>query len=231
MPRSRTQTRSRRAKAPPSRVSPSLERREREKAETRALILAAARAMFTRDGYERTTMRGIANRIGYTATTIYHHFADKDALMLELCAMDFRALHTALTSVSQVSDPVERIRLMGLGYVRFALENTEQFRFMFLTERPLPNQDDLARLKDPGDDAFLALRNAVSEAIEGGRFRPEYRDPDLVAQMLWAAVHGIATIHVAMPPEKKTYLNLTSPEVTVAATCAAMMRGLVRDPA
>jgi AcrR family transcriptional regulator len=191
--------------------------------------MGAARAMFTREGYERTTMRAIADRIGYTATAIYHHFADKDALMLELCAMDFRALHGALTSVSQVSDPVERIRLMGLGYVRFALENPEQFRFMFLTERPLPNQDALSRIKDPGDDAFLALRSAVGEAIDSGRFRAEYKDPDLVAQMLWAVVHGIATIHVAMPPEKKEVLNLTGAEATCSAACAAILRGLVRQ--
>src|SRR4030088_948611 len=126
----KTHGRTRRVATPEA--SSSLHRRELEKAETRRLILETARTLFTREGYESTTMRGIANRIGYTATAIYHHFADKQALMLELCANDFRALSAALTAIEGISDPVERVRQMGRNYVRFAIEHPEQFRFMFL---------------------------------------------------------------------------------------------------
>src|SRR5947207_11685298 len=115
-----------RKKASPSR---SQIRREQEKAATRRLILETARATFSREGYQNATMRGIANQIGYTATAIYHHFVDKDALMYELCANDFRALGAALTSIGGIADPVERIRQMGRNYVRFAVEHPEQFRF------------------------------------------------------------------------------------------------------
>lgn len=211
----------------PSR-SPSLQRREREKAETRALILSAARALFTRDGYENTTMRAIADRIGYTATTIYHHFADKDALLLELCISDFQAFGTALTRISQVADPVERIRLMGLGYIRFALANPEQFRFMFLTERPDVGIGEV-HLKDPGDDAYRSLSEAVGDAIAAGRFRPEYDDRELLTQVFWSTVHGIATIYVATPTEKKAKVNLQGAEATFETACEALFRGLRRD--
>ena len=189
------------APAPPAR-SPSLERREREKSETRALILATARELFMRVGYERTTMRAIADKIGYTATAIYHHFADKHAMMLELCVNDFRSLHTALTSIGLVADPVDRIRLMGLGYVRFALENAEQFRFMFLVDRPQPTADDVAHLLNPAEDGYLFLKKAVVEAINAGRIRKEHADPELLTQAFWATVHGIACIHVNSPPPK-----------------------------
>lgn len=192
------------------------------------MILAAAREMFTRDGFERTTMRAIADRIGYTATTIYHHFADKDALMLELCINDFRALGTALHTISQVADPVDRIRLMGIGYVRFALQNPAQFRFMFLIDRPLPDHDAIHG--DPTTDAYLALCNAVSEAIDAGRFRPELDNPQLVAQMLWGMVHGIATLYVATPPEKQKLLELQGAERTTQAACEALLRGMMRKP-
>lgn len=223
--RSRPANRRAQAIRPPS---PSLERREREKAETRDLILAAARAMFTREGYERTTMRGIAHSIGYTATAIYHHFADKDALFQELCAADFRAFSSALTSISQVADPVERIRTMGQAYVRFAIDNPEQFRFMFLIDRPVPSSD--AMHKNPGDDAYLALRNMVVEVMAAGRLREDLTDPDLVAQVLWGNVHGLATIHVATPPEKQKWLKLVDAGATCSTACAAVMRGLLRHP-
>lgn len=212
-------------------LSPSLVRRERERQETRALILAAAREVFTRDGYDKTTMRGIADRIGYTATAIYHHFADKDALMLELCLLDFRAMHTALSSISQVADPVERIRLMGTGYVRFALENPEQFRFMFLIDRPQLSPEEARKDGNAADDAYAYLRDSVAEAIKAGRFRSEFKDVDSVAQVLWSAVHGIATIHIVTPPEKQKWLSLRNADDIAKLACNALMTGFLKTPA
>src|SRR5437016_13696233 len=87
---------------------PSLERRQRERVQTRQKILDAARRMFVQRGYEGTTMRAIAAKIGYTPTAIYHHFKDKDALVTELSALDFRALTQALRRVSSIADPVVR---------------------------------------------------------------------------------------------------------------------------
>ncbi|HEY4658927.1 MAG TPA: TetR/AcrR family transcriptional regulator [Gemmatimonadaceae bacterium] len=210
-------------------ATPSLARREREKAETRRLILGTARALFTRGGYHNTTMRRIADRIGYTATAIYHHFADKESLMLELCAGDFRELGRALTSIGRVADPIERIRQMGRAYVRFALEHPEQFRFMFLIERPMPGPEEVHRL-DPGEDGYQFLLGSVREAMAQGRFRPEFRDPDVVAQSLWAAVHGIATIHVNTPEVGHKWLDLRDPLETADVCCDALMQGLLQAP-
>ena len=65
------------------------ERREREREETRTRILDAARELFAAEGYEAVTMRRIAERIEYSATAIYFHFKDKEALVKELCDVDF----------------------------------------------------------------------------------------------------------------------------------------------
>lgn len=203
-------------------------RRDAEKAATRQLIFQTARAMFAREGYEKTTMRGIADQIGYTATTIYHHFTDKHALMVELCALDFRALGSALASIGGIADPVERIRQMGRNYVRFAVEHPEQFRFMFLVDRPMPTPEEVAPF-DPGVNAYEFLRTAVIEAIKAGRVRKQYSDPDLCAQMLWSAMHGIATIHVTTPPEKQEWMELRDAQATAVAVCDALANGLFQS--
>ena len=183
--------------------------------------------MFTHEGYESTTMRGIADRIGYTATAIYHHFADKHALMLELCAIDFGALASALSAIGGITDPVERIRQMGRNYVRFAVEHPEQFRFIFLVDRPAAAPDD--GKMDPGERGYDFLRQAVRQAIADRRFRPEFKDPEVVAQILWAGVHGLATIHVnARIVESK--IALRDPEQVALTLCDAMMRGMLRTP-
>jgi len=56
------------------------ERREREKTETREIILDAARELFLAEGYEGVSMRKVAEKIEYSPTAIYIHFKDKDDL-------------------------------------------------------------------------------------------------------------------------------------------------------
>lgn len=51
---------------------------------TRAKLLEAAEELFTRMGYDGTSMGDVAKRAGVGVGTLYHHFADKRALLLEL---------------------------------------------------------------------------------------------------------------------------------------------------
>src|SRR3981081_831096 len=96
---------------------PSSARRERERAETRGKILESARRMFVQKGYEGTTMRAIAARIGYTPPAMCHHVRGKEARVAELAGLDFRALAQALQQTGTVGDPVERLERIGAAYV------------------------------------------------------------------------------------------------------------------
>src|SRR6184192_3413771 len=111
----------------------SFERRERERGETRRKILDAARRMFVQHGYEGTTMRAIAAKVGYTPTAIYHHFRDKEALVTELSTLDFRAFAQALKRIGAVADPVDRLQQMAVAYAEFAAMHPMQYQFMFMT--------------------------------------------------------------------------------------------------
>ncbi len=66
------------------------ERREREKSETRDKILDAARELFVTEGYEGVSMRKVAEKIEYSPTAIYVHFADKNELFHEFAARTSR---------------------------------------------------------------------------------------------------------------------------------------------
>src|SRR5215471_10121676 len=99
-----------------ARIMGSVARREREKLATRELILDAARELFAHEGYDAVTMRGIAEKIEYSPTAIYLHFADKDTLIHELCVADFQALAAAFQPIARVPDPIERIKRTGRAY-------------------------------------------------------------------------------------------------------------------
>jgi TetR/AcrR family transcriptional repressor of mexJK operon len=53
---------------------------------TREAVVAAARELFVRHGFSRTTMDDIAARAGVTKRTLYNNYADKEALFRQIVA-------------------------------------------------------------------------------------------------------------------------------------------------
>lgn len=177
-----------------------VERRERSRHELRNRIMDVARELFAREGYEAVSMRKIAQEIEYSPTAIYVHFKDKNALMDEICRNDFGELGTRAAKMATVADPIERIRRVGEMYIRFAVEHPNHYRLMFMTPGINNGQlpaEALARKGDPSQDSYAFLTHAVGEAMAAGRFRPEFTDVQLIVQMLWAAVHGVASLQIA----------------------------------
>jgi AcrR family transcriptional regulator len=208
----------------------SLARRERQKAETRQAILDAARELFVAEGVEATTMRGIAARIGYTPTAIYHHFRDKDALIVELCMADFRSLGQAMYKIGRIEDPVERLRRMGQAYADFALDNPSQYRFMFMTSIEHPSVDAEGReIKMPDEDAYRFLLDTVEEGIARGVYRPELTDGPELAQMFWGSIHGIVSLWFTH--QNDPHIILRDPRETIRTVCDTLIRGALRHSA
>ena len=173
----------------------SFERREQERADTREKILEAARHMFVEQGYEATTMRAIADAIAYTPTALYHHFANKQALVAELCQLDFDGLARHFAAAASLLDPIERIREIGLLYLQFAVEYPNHYKFMFMTALPeIEHRPGI--VGNPEKDAYALLVLSCRQAIEQGRLRPQYADPDELAQILWASLHGLISLRM-----------------------------------
>lgn len=210
-----------------ARSIPSLERRQRERAETRERILEAARRMFVQRGYEATTMRAIAAKIGYTPTAIYHHFEDKEALVAELSALDFRSFTQALRDIGAVADPVERLRKMGRAYVAFGVAHPMHYQFLFMTRRPNGRPKGIGQ-GDPGEDAYGFLRQTCADVIATGRLRPEFADAEELAQIAWGSLHGLVALHIAKVDDP--WIHWRDVSETAAKACDALIRGLVREP-
>jgi len=208
----------------------SVERRERERQELRTRILDAARELFVEHGYEAVSMRKIAERIEYSPTAIYLHFKDKEALLEELCGNDFRTLAHRFIDFAQIRDPIERLRRSGIAYVDFALSHPQHYRLMFMTPTPehAPSAENLAYRGKPEDDAYAFLRATMAQAIEEKRLRPEYTDPDLLAQMAWSSLHGVLSLHIAkkLQPE---WIDPRPPRETAKQMVDLLVRGISKE--
>lgn len=180
----------------------SKERREREREETRKKILDVARELFATYGYEGISMRKIAAKIEYSATTIYQHFADKEALIKELCYIDYRQLADDMQGLLRLKDPIEGIRKCGMSYVKFAIAYPNHYRLMFMTPYPVTTGEITKEHEgvkgNPEADAYALLKKLVEDTVAAGMVRDTYRDPELITQTLWAGVHGVASLEIAM---------------------------------
>jgi AcrR family transcriptional regulator len=206
------------------------ERREREKQELRIRILDAARELFAAEGYDAVTMRKIAERIEYSPTAIYAHFKDKNTLIRELCESDFQAFARTFAGFLTVEDPIERLRRAGSAYVEFAIENPQHYRLMFMTPRPPIEGEDTSGIEDPARNAYAFLRSTVSECIDEGLFRPELKDPNLIAQTIWAALHGVCALQCTAYGPKDAWMAWAPLEERRAFMTGIVMRGLLRKP-
>jgi AcrR family transcriptional regulator len=175
------------------------ERREREKSETRDKILDAARELFVTEGFEGVSMRKVAEKIEYSPTAIYVHFADKQELFRELCHQDYARLAEVFQSSAMSTDPVERLKQIGAIYIDFGTRYPNHYRFMFMTPHPAqePDEADREMMGNPEMDAYAFLKWAVQQAIDAGCFREELTDAELISQTLWASVHGVIALHIA----------------------------------
>jgi AcrR family transcriptional regulator len=203
-------------------------RRKKEREEVRQKILDAARALFVAQGVEAVSMRKIAAKIDYTATALYTHFKDKESLLRELCDADFRAFRGALERAAEIADPVERLRALGKAYIAFARGYPNHYRLMFMTPQP-PRDPDESEIErgNPDQDAYAFLRATIAEGLEAGRYREEFRDADLLAQVIWSGAHGLVALHLTKSCD--AWFNWHPFEETAEAVIDVMIRGVVRE--
>lgn len=182
-------------------------RRQRVKQELRSAILSAAGDLILEYGYERFSLRQVAERIGYSATAIYLHFEDKDALVAAVIEEGFARFLQALEAV-KTEDPAERIADLGRAYVRFGLRNRVHYQLMFMQRgdllmRPL---DGAAENDSP---SFLVLQNSVQRAIDTGVLRPG--DARTYSLVYWATVHGVVSLVIGgvVPLDDATVERIT----------------------
>lgn len=200
-----------------------------EKEMLRTSILDAARSLFVERGIEATSMREIAKKINYSATTLYHHFADKEALLQAVCDEDFLALATGMRDIMQLPNLIDRIQALSKGYAMFALQYPNHYRLMFMTPRA-PCNLEITKIQQGNteQDAYAQLKFVVKEAFDAGLFRPEMTHFELIAQTLWASTHGVCSLEIALGNEP--WVQWTEIDARFNLMQRAVLRGLLRNP-
>ncbi len=153
-------------------------------------ILLAAADVLQRNGYEATTMKDIAAEVNLTAASLYHHFRNKDTLLLAVLEAGLEQIIGQIEPIvhSRLSS-ADKLRQMITAHIVSLTQNTAVAAAMIFEMKSLVGgRSELDRNGDTAaHEEFVArqqaviarrdqfeelFRQVVREGIERGEFRP-----------------------------------------------------------
>ena len=166
---------------------------EADIAQFRERLCEAAARLFVEKGPDGFHMRELANQLGVSAMMPYRYFKDRDEILSVVRARAFRRFADQLEKAHATEGPlVVKSAAVGRAYVQFALEEQTNYRLMFdIAQPPGKSVPDL-EFQERRARALMSAH--VHMLVEAGTLAG---DPDLIARVLWAALHGVIVLHLS----------------------------------
>ncbi|NVB42159.1 TetR/AcrR family transcriptional regulator [Pseudenhygromyxa sp. WMMC2535] len=158
----------------------------------REAIIQTSLELGSQLGEEGLTMRGIASRLGVSATALYQHFESKASILREIRVYGIELLYKAVEPALEEQDPVERLRGVVRRYLDFARANP--WLYSVLMEHDMLEWEQLA---DEDIQRLLRPLSVVRETIRAGKESGVWRDNlkvEMSSFQIWATVHGMCSL-------------------------------------
>ena len=166
-------------------------RKPADQSVNREAIIVAAAEVLQKNGYEATTMKDIAAAVNLTAASLYHHFKNKDALLLAVLEVGLEYIIQQTEPIAHSDLPtVEKLRRMIREHIVGLTQNTAvgaamvfEIRALMSVKAPYRNAHDddkeaFETFIKRRDSFFLRrdqfenlFRLVVREGVDNGSFR------------------------------------------------------------
>jgi AcrR family transcriptional regulator len=185
-------------------------------------LIEASVALAREGGPDRVVLREAARLAGVSHSAAYRHFADREALMVEVSRHARSALAAEMRRrVKRAKDPLQRLEAVGTAYVDFALAQPGLFRTAFVAHPAATPADERDQSLAEGAEPFQILGQVLDQVQDAGLLDPHDRPGAEIAA--WSAVHGLATLLLDGP------LSTTPADVefSLAQVLGLVARGLL----
>src|SRR5256714_13462863 len=135
-------------------------------------VRAAAVHLFAEYGYHAAPLRNIARLAGIQAASIYYHYANKQALLVEIMDTHMRNLNANLERITQHQASIQqRLHEAIANHIRLHTTYKSEFFIIDTEIRALEgeNRGAILALRDRYEALLQAL---LREGMEQGIFRP-----------------------------------------------------------
>lgn len=154
--------------------------------------MRAAIELGTELGEEGLTMRGIAARLGVSATALYQHFEGKASILRAIRFHGLSLMNKCVAPAFEHEDPLDQIRESAQLYINFARSNPWLYALLFGGETVA-----YEALNDGEREAIYYSQHAIQRAVARGKESGKLRSDIDVATapfLMWAANHGVAML-------------------------------------
>lgn len=154
--------------------------------DTQERLVDAAQALIAKNGVHGFSLREAARAVKLDPAMVYRYFEDRDDLVRAVADRGILKLAKAMRAAEKrgpYSSPIERLRLYGRVYLRFALRERDLYRVMFGPKR--------GRTLPGAETPFALLAQCLVEIGAALNVRLE---PAKAAALCWAGMHGIAML-------------------------------------
>ncbi len=167
-----------------------MSRKVKEEAEkTRARVLASALALFTKQGYERTTFTDIAARLKMTKGAVYWHFESKEVLLVALVNEGIERFQKDLIAALPTENDLT-FRAVAEMMIGTALDIVSDPRraafFRFMRSQVKWSETSMARVRENliNNETFgpkQAFQRGLENDRKAGRIRPEVNTDEIAS--------------------------------------------------
>ena len=155
----------------------------------RTALIDAGLALTRTGGPEALTIREATRQAGVSPNAAYRHFADREALLGAVAGAIQHRMVAQMQGSSRRRSAEDNLRAVGMGYIKFALDEPGWFTVAFFGA---VNPDETADAPP-----YLALVDALDAMVAAGALAPERRDG--AEWPCWSAVHGFAELALRGP--------------------------------
>lgn len=172
-----------------------------EKINRRDLIIETASQLFMEQGYEKTSVRQIAEATGMTEAALYYHFKDgKRALLQAVVECQMPDLLTVLKHCETATSLAEFVRTFGQQVNEVVADNVVKLRWL-MREFPQLNEEERRMLQN----RHLGFQQRMTELI--GQFIPEPATANCFAWTLICAMFGYEQIFWTLDMQARSDFN------------------------
>ncbi|WP_373542241.1 TetR/AcrR family transcriptional regulator [Chamaesiphon sp.] len=172
--------------------------RQKTELSTHDKILKAAQKLFARNGYDGTTTKELAEKAGIAEGTLFRHFTNKKAILVEVATNGWIELLTdLLTELSEMASYEAISQVMYKRMLRLG-ENYDMMRVCFMEVQSHPDLRD--RIQSEVIEKMTDVAEAFFQtAMERGVYRQ--MNPRVIAQVFLGmfVVAGFSHETIAQP--------------------------------
>jgi len=154
----------------------------------RTALIDAGLHLTRSGGPEALTIREATRQVGVSPNAAYRHFADREALLSAVASAIQHQMAARMQSPArrQASD---RLRAVGMGYIKFALDEPGWFAVAFFGAD--------VQTETASAPPYLALIDALDAMVSAKELSPDRRAG--AEWSCWSAVHGFAELALRGP--------------------------------